>query len=573
MSQIPAWTGDSVPALTPQAFSDELERLEAAVIAVEAMALHPPTGSAALADAVGMTDRTRDLVVSLTTVCRARQSLNATDTLAGAWRSDVRRLSVRLENAAQILLIAVESLPETARSRDPFASWLSPMTHVRRTQSDVSTSVVLPLTSMHAHLVSTMKLRVPLRDGRMLNMSFPQAIAVLKTSDDPSLTRAVFGMFNAWFGEHAPAFADLLNAMLGWKLLKTQIEERELYDAALTAERLSTPAFLAMTRAIDERLEDIRRTVTVRAGLRGERRLHFTQILSSTPHAGSSVPTPFSSIDLVMDALSRAMVPADPAFAAFMSDARTSHWIDAKQQSGRAGGTWCEDLPAFGSVAIFANFVPSTAGAFQFAHPCGVGFLHRALHGEQALRKRLPFSVIEIFGMLAETMLERASLRAMKGTPSEPQMLWQMMRRASNHLLMIPSRHRLLAELYRARREGVLSVSDINALSRASWERNFGDTTDGFDQYVWAWKQHFYRPNDIFYDWQYTFGYLVSQMLAKSFDECGRTAAGADLRAFAVDAARMDCDTLLHKHLRRDIRSADFWDDAVSEALKVVPGF
>lgn len=117
----------------------------------------------------------------------------------------------------------------------------------------------------------------------------------------------------------------------------------------------------------------------------------------------------------------------------------------------------------------------------------------------------------------------------------------------------------------------MLSVSDINALSRSAWDKHFGETTDGFDQYVWAWKPHFYHPTNAFYDWQYSFGYLVSQMLAKSFEEFGRTAAGGDLRAFAIDAAHMDCETLLMKHLNRDIRSPDFWHDAITEALKAIP--
>lgn len=571
MPKIPAWTGKTVPALTKESFYDELERLESSVIVVEALAVKPPSRSAALSDAIQMTDRARDLVHSLMTVARARQSLNATDTLAITWRADVRRWSDRLETAATKLLDAILQLPEETRMKAPFCDWLSPLTAIKRNKSDVSVAVILPLTAMHAHLVSTMKLRVPLRDGRLLNLSYAQATAVLKTSDDPYLRRSVFSMFNAWFGEHAPAFADLLNAMLGWKLLKADRTNGDFYREALASERLSSPSFLAMISAVNARVSEIQKTVTYRARLLGEARLHVTQILSSAPRADTSVPNDFKTIDAVIEALSHTMMRADPAFAAFMDEAKTHHWIDAKQQSGRAGGTWCENLPAFKAVAIFANFVPSTAGAFQFVHPCGVGFLHRALHGESALRKRLPFSVIEIFGMLAETMLERASLRRMRGMSEEPAIVWQMLRRASNHLLMIPARHELLSNLYRARRDGVLSVSDINALSRTAWDKHFGETTDGFDQYVWAWKPHFYHPTNAFYDWQYSFGYLVSQMLAKSFEEFGRTAAGGDLRALAIDAAHMDCETLLMKHLNRDIRSPDFWHDAITEALKAIP--
>ena len=572
MPKIPSWTGKSVPALTKEAFFDELERLESSVIAVEALATQPPTRPAALTDAVHMTDRTRDLVQSLLTVCRARQSLNAADTLAVTWRADVRRLSDRLEKAASAIYDSVSLLAEDVQSRPPFCDWLSPLTTVNRTKSDVSSAVILPLTAMHSHLVSTMKLRLPLRDGRQLNLSYAQATGVLKTSDDSMLRRAVFSMFNAWFGEHAPAFADLLNAMLGWKLLKAdKAAQGDFMTSALTAERMSMPSYIAMTSAVKARVSDIQRTVTYRASLMNERRLHVTQILASAPHPGCTVPASLMSIHAVMTTLSRAMVQADPAFATFMNEAQTSRWIDAKPQSGRAGGTWCENLPAFKAVAIFANFVPSTAGAFQFVHPCGVGFLHRLLHEESALRKRLPFSILEIFGMLAETMLERALLRELRGTSDESAIVWQMLRRASNLLLMVPARHELLASLYRARLNGVLSVSEINEHSYSTWNEFFGNTTDGFDQYAWAWKPHFYHQNIAFYDWQYTFGYLVSLMLAKSFEATGKTPSGYDLKTFAVDAAHMDCEELLRKHLQRDVRSIDFWDEAIAESLKPIP--
>ncbi|MBP3438361.1 MAG: hypothetical protein J6K46_03345 [Sutterella sp.] len=121
--------------------------------------------------------------------------------------------------------------------------------------------------------------------------------------------------------------------------------------------------------------------------------------------------------------------------------------------------------------------------------------------------------------------------------------LWQIRRRAANQLLTLLVRHRLMRELLNARRQHALSVPEINHLSREAWLHFFGDSADGFDQYVWASKPHFFRLHVFFYDWQYTFGYLVSQMLARTFEHDGATKAGADITSDA------------------------FWDDAVCEAL------
>lgn len=82
-NKTPAWTGRSVPLLSEEGFAEALERLEAKIVALETLAKTPPKGAAALGDLVRMADEARDLGVSLRTVCRARQSSNAADTLPG----------------------------------------------------------------------------------------------------------------------------------------------------------------------------------------------------------------------------------------------------------------------------------------------------------------------------------------------------------------------------------------------------------------------------------------------------------------------------------------------------------
>lgn len=50
----------------------------------------------------------------------------------------------------------------------------------------------------------------------------------------------------------------------------------------------------------------------------------------------------------------------------------------------------------------------------------------------------------------------------------------------------------------RARR--YLAVSDLNELTEKAWKRFYGDSTDGYDQFVWAHRVHFYRTETLHYD-------------------------------------------------------------------------
>ena len=461
-NKTPAWTGRSVPLLSEEGFAEALERLEAKIVALEALAKTPPKGAAALGDLVRMADEARDLGVSLRTVCRARQSSNAADTLPGTWLSSVKRLSFRLEEASGGILSAVRELPDEVRARAPFEAWLSPLAVRGSQSSSLFEAVMLPLGSQQSHLVATMKLRIPSEDGHMISLSYAQATSVLKTSPDNRFRRSVFALFNAWFAEHSAAFADLLNAVLGWKLHEAHAAGRDFMTAAFEADRITPAAQLAMMKALELRRENARLTITERARLLGERQLHVTQILGSVEGMHASAPEGLNGLDEVCGSLSSAMACTDPAFGRYLEEALENHWIDARSMSQRAGGTWCEDLPAYNATAVFSTLPSGTAGAFQFAHPLGVGFMHKAQHGEQAPLKRLPYSVIEIFGQLAVTMLERHMARKLEGSTEADLLRWQLMRRASNMLLMVPSRHKLLVDLLAARRDGILSASRFN---------------------------------------------------------------------------------------------------------------
>lgn len=423
-NKTPAWTGRSVPLLSEEGFAEALERLEAKIVALEALAKTPPKGAAALGDLVRMADEARDLGVSLRTVCRARQSSNAADTLPGTWLSSVKRLSFRLEEASGGILSAVRELPDEVRARAPFEAWLSPLAVRGSQSSSLFEAVMLPLGSQQSHLVATMKLRIPSEDGHMISLSYAQATSVLKTSPDNRFRRSVFALFNAWFAEHSAAFADLLNAVLGWKLHEAHAAGRDFMTAAFEADRITPAAQLAMMKALELRRENARLTITERARLLGERQLHVTQILGSVEGMHASAPEGLNGLDEVCGSLSSAMACTDPAFGRYLEEALENHWIDARSMSQRAGGTWCEDLPAYNATAVFSTLPSGTAGAFQFAHPLGVGFMHKAQHGEQAPLKRLPYSVIEIFGQLAVTMLERHMARKLEGSTEADLLRW-----------------------------------------------------------------------------------------------------------------------------------------------------
>jgi oligoendopeptidase F len=83
------------------------------------------------------------------------------------------------------------------------------------------------------------------------------------------------------------------------------------------------------------------------------------------------------------------------------------------------------------------------------------------------------------------------------------------------------------------------------------------------DPWFWASKLHFYFTDASFYNFPYTFGYLLSQAL---FGEFVRT--GPDFlpryEKFLALTGSATCEEVVRRSLGRDLRDPAFWQQALA---------
>jgi oligoendopeptidase F len=131
-------------------------------------------------------------------------------------------------------------------------------------------------------------------------------------------------------------------------------------------------------------------------------------------------------------------------------------------------------------------------------------------------------------------------------------------------LMDIPVRYQFEKKLYEERQHGELSVSRLKELMSETQREVFGDTLEegGEDPYFWASKLHFYITGVTFYNFPYTFGFLLSRGLFAMFQQ-----EGSDflpryeefLRLTGSDSA----EAVAKRALGRDLEDASFWADAI----------
>jgi len=366
----------------------------------------------------------------------------------------------------------------------------------------------------------------------------------------------------------------LLNAMTGHRLNLSDRAGMSMLDASLKSERMSRPAFDAMMRAVRAAAPRARNAVQlsgmVLSCLEGRRSgLSVANLFAPLPEAAPLEAA--ASFDGAADALRRTFSRIDPDFQGFLKRLLSAGWIETSNISGGEGGTWCAQVPACSSVAVYADYQPTLNRACELAHILGEASLRDRLIAYPAIAQNPSLLSCEIAGrffmdaflaqLLEETEWERREHAAV---------LWQALRQIGVNLLHLPFRFELSHRLHEERRHGYLSVNDINKLTNTIWEDYFADTVRGSDQYVWAAKLHFYLPREPHYDWQYTAGYLIAAVLRRRLLADGCTACGGSFGDFLSDCATIDCDELIRRHLGADPASDAFWTDAATEALNVM---
>ena len=126
------------------------------------------------------------------------------------------------------------------------------------------------------------------------------------------------------------------------------------------------------------------------------------------------------------------------------------------------------------------------------------------------------------------------------------------------------SREAIEKAFYEERSKGPLSVSHLKELMVAIQRRVIGDVLEpsGADPYFWASKLHFYITGITFYNFPYTFGYLLSRALYAIFKKEGAQFL-PKYEEFLRHAGSDSAENVVEQTIGRDIEKTEFWNEAI----------
>ena len=133
------------------------------------------------------------------------------------------------------------------------------------------------------------------------------------------------------------------------------------------------------------------------------------------------------------------------------------------------------------------------------------------------------------------------------------------------YLLDIPVRYEFEKAFYEERAKDPVSVSRLKQLMIETQRRVLGERLEsgGEDPYFWASKLHFYITGITFYNFPYTFGYLLSRGLYAMFKKAGSEFPDESMKNFSALPAAIRRRTSSSERRRGHRERPDFWTEAI----------
>ncbi len=384
----------------------------------------------------------------------------------------------------------------------------------------------------------------------------------LITGANRAVRISAFHGSNAAWEEHEATCNAALNALAGTRhsLVKRRGSDHFLNEACREA-RLEHATLDAMFQAIDDTIDLPRNILAFRSQKMGFEKAGYYDLYAPLDSSDQKPISWESGTQLVQDAFDAAY----PALAAFNKELLEKQWVDYQPRDNKRPGGFCTGSHLNHESRIYMTFKDTMTAVTTYAHEVGHAWHSRVMSGQRRFASEYPMTLAESASTFAELLLSDGVLSNTAFSDAQKLTLLDSdATRIMAFLLDIPVRYRWEKRFYEERRQGVVSVKRMKKIMIEEQQKQFGDTLseDGLDPYFWCSKLHFYIDDLRFYNFPYTFGYLLSVSLFARFKEEGSSFLPS-YETFLQKSGSMSCEQVVQETLGENIQDAVFWKRAI----------
>ena len=380
---------------------------------------------------------------------------------------------------------------------------------------------------------------------------------------DRRVRKAAFeGGNQAWQTVEDTAAA-ALNAIAGTRLtLNRHRGVDHFLDIALFQAAISRKTLDAMFAALMANLEIPRRILYLKAKHMGRQSVAWYDLGAPLDLPGQESLSWENAKSMVGQSFTRAY----PSLGDFFNrQVIAKNWVDWEPRAGKRPGGFCTSSMLSKESRIFMTYNESLGDVLTLAHESGHAYHGLMMRDMRPYARGYPMTLAET----ASTFGEQVLMNGMLDDPSVPDrqkalILDVEIGHGAIYLLDIPVRYEFEKAFYEERPSGPLSVSRLKELMVETQRRVLGNVLEpgGEDPYFWASKLHFYITGLTFYNFPYTFGYLLSRGLYRMFENEGSKFL-PKYEEFLRLAGSDTAENVVKQTVGEDIEKPDFWTAAI----------
>lgn len=395
-------------------------------------------------------------------------------------------------------------------------------------------------------------------------LSFGQANHVAMNSDNEKERLEVFELLTCALHKEKEIFATVLNQIGRLRNTKSnELEDREILARSLHANGVSETVLLQIWNATEENLDKLVSALNVYK--KGRASITWHELM--TVKENNEVIMPFSvAVQNIYDALKN----IDEELAEFARNAIESGWVDAEPRENKPPGGFCAPFFSEKESRISMRYDGSIDSVRILAHELGHAWHFYNMSFEQSssfLDDYLPMSTAESASIFFETLLINYLIQTTDSIDIKKSLLSWKIRNCFNYVMAIRASFEFEKNFYEKYKVSPLSADQIEKLSIAAQEKAYGNALSEYQPFVWMKYVQFYIADVPFYNYPYTFGYLVNFSLLEIAKE-RKSTFHLKYKEFLRETGKAPVEELMKKHFEIDITSYEFWDKAFKQISK-----
>ena len=361
--------------------------------------------------------------------------------------------------------------------------------------------------------------------------------------------------------------ADAINHIAGTRLTTYRhVGLSDHLEAPLRSNRMTRETLDCMWSTITAGKGVLKDYLARKAQLLGVERLAWYDMaapLPQLPGAGGGVDE--ISYDDACEQIIGAFQQFSPDFGDFARMALSERWIEAENRPGKHQGGFCTSFPTARQSRIFMTYTNSADNMSTLAHELGHAYHSWVLRDQPNFLQDYPMNLAETASTFAEAVLGEQRFQNARSDYERLQMLDGMLGDAVAFLMNIHARFLFEDTFHRERAKGELIADQLNALmesaQRTAYLESLAD--NGWNPRFWVSKLHFYITGLPFYNFPYTFGYLLSLGVYAVGQDSGGEFSDT-YRKLLIATGCKDAEAAVRSTLGFDLRKPDFWNKSLN---------